>query len=120
MNGKELALTLKNGHYVYGTAILSPSSVWPKIVASLDLDLVFIDTEHTPLNRETVSWMCHMYRAYHVAPIVRIPSPDPYQATMVLDGGASGVIAPYLLCTVAIYWFSGIRCRKKYIESSPL
>lgn len=96
MNGKELALALKNGDYVYGTAILSPSSVWPKIVASLGLDLVFIDTEHTPLNRETVSWMCHMYSAYHLAPIVRIPSPDPYQASMVLDGGASGVIAPYI------------------------
>ena len=29
-------------------------------------------------------------------PLVRIPSPDPYAATMVLDGGAAGVIAPYV------------------------
>lgn len=96
MNGKELAQALKKGDYVYGTAILSTSSLWPKIVASLDLDMVFIDTEHTPLNRETVSWMCHTYNALNLAPIVRIPSPDPYQASMVLDGGATGVIAPYV------------------------
>lgn len=96
MNGKELAKALKNGDYVYGTAILSPSTLWPKMVATLGLDLVFIDTEHTPLNRETVSSMCHIYRALNIAPMVRIPSPDPFQACMVLDGGASGVIAPYI------------------------
>lgn len=96
MNGKELSLALKKGEHVYGTAILSTSPLWPKMVASVGLDFVFIDTEHTPINRETVSWMCQMYRALNLAPLVRIPSPDPYQACMVLDGGATGVIAPYV------------------------
>ncbi|MEX2569319.1 MAG: aldolase/citrate lyase family protein [Cyclobacteriaceae bacterium] len=96
MNGKELAAALKNGEYVYGTAILSPSALWPKVVASLDIDLVFIDTEHVPLDREKVSWMCQVYGALNLAPIVRIPSPDPNQASMVLDGGATGIIAPYV------------------------
>jgi 2-keto-3-deoxy-L-rhamnonate aldolase RhmA len=96
MNGKELAHALKNGDYVYGTAILSPSTVWPGIVASLGLDMVFIDTEHTPLSRETVSWMCAVYSRQNLAPIVRIPSPDPYQACMALDAGAIGIIAPYI------------------------
>ena len=31
-----------------------------------------------------------------IAPIVRIPEPDPYRACMALDGGASGIIAPYV------------------------
>lgn len=96
MDGKELRLALRNGDHVYGTAILSPSTQWPRVVASLGLDFVFIDTEHTPLNRETVSAMCHIYRALNLASLVRIPSPDPFQATMVLDGGAVGVIAPYI------------------------
>lgn len=96
MKGKELALALRKGESVYGTAILSPSSIWPKVVASIGLDFVFIDTEHTPLNRETVSNMCHVYNALNLAPIVRIPSPDPFEACMVLDGGASGIIAPYV------------------------
>src|SRR5262249_536207 len=42
------------------------------------------------------SWMCRTYRAMNIAPIVRIPAPDPYQATMALDGGACGIIAPYV------------------------
>ena len=29
-------------------------------------------------------------------PIVRIPSPDPYEASKVLDAGAAGVMAPYI------------------------
>jgi 4-hydroxy-2-oxoheptanedioate aldolase len=58
--------------------------------------MVFIDTEHTPHDRNTLSWMCTSYAALNLAPVVRIPAPDPYQAAMALDGGASGVIAPYI------------------------
>lgn len=96
MNGKELSAALRTGAHVYGTAILSSSPLWPKVVASTGVDFVFIDTEHTPLNRETVSWMCQTFQAYDIAPVVRIPSPDPYQASMALDGGATGIIAPYI------------------------
>lgn len=96
MNGKELANALRTGQYVYGTAIVSQSPLWPGIMAALGMDLAFIDTEHTPLDRETVSTSCHLYRGVDIAPLVRIPAPDPYQATMVLDGGAAGVIAPYV------------------------
>ncbi|HEC42973.1 MAG TPA: aldolase [Bacteroides sp.] len=96
MNGKELKSALRAGKHVYGTAILSPSSIWPKAVASIGLDFVFIDTEHTPLNRETVSNMCQVYNALDLAPLVRIPSPDPYEASMAIDGGAAGIIAPYI------------------------
>ncbi len=70
--------------------------MWPKAVASLGLDFVFIDTEHIPIGRETLAWMCQTYRTLGLAPVVRIPSPDPFEATKVLDGGASGVIAPYV------------------------
>lgn len=96
MNGKELAQALTSGKHVYGTLIVSPSPFWVPTVASLGLDFVFIDTEHIPLDREKLSWMCQSYRAVNLAPLVRIPSPDPFSASMVLDGGAAGVIAPYI------------------------
>lgn len=60
------------------------------------IDFVFIDTEHIALDREQLSWMCQKFRSMNIAPIVRIPAPDPYQATMALDGGACGIIAPYV------------------------
>ena len=96
MNGKELIQALRAGQRVYGTAIYSPSPIWIPIVKNLDLDMVFIDTEHTPHDRHTVAWLCRAFSAQNLAPVVRIPSPDPYQAQMVLDGGAHGIIAPYI------------------------
>lgn len=96
MNGKELIHALHSGARVYGTCVVSPSPMWPPMIASVGMDFVFIDTEHVSLGRETLSWMCRTYTALGLAPIVRIPKPDPYRACMVLDGGAIGVIAPYL------------------------
>lgn len=96
MKGRELSAALRNGQRVYGSCILSTSPGWPPAIASLGLDLVFIDTEHIPFGREQLSWICRAYSARGVAPVVRIPEPDPYRACMVLDGGAQGVIVPYV------------------------
>ena len=96
MKGQELAEALQSGRRVYGTLIVSTSPHWPVVVNSLGLDFVFIDTEHIPIQRDTLSWMCRTYGALGLAPIVRIPEPDPFQACMVLDGGASGIIVPYV------------------------
>lgn len=96
MNGQQLITALRAGQPVYGTMIASPSPLWPAFVKRLGLDLVFIDTEHIPQDRSTVSWMCQTYRALDMAPVVRIPEPDPFLAQMAYDGGAAGVIAPYI------------------------
>jgi 4-hydroxy-2-oxoheptanedioate aldolase len=96
MNPAELKSALRAGRRVYGTLIVSPSPRWPDTVAKLGLDFVFIDTEHIALDRAALSWMCQTYRALGLAPVVRIPSPDPYAACMTLDGGAAGVVAPYV------------------------
>jgi len=96
MTGKELREALRNGRRVYGTLTSAPSPVWPGAARQAGLDFVFIDTEHMPLDRFTVSWMCRMYREMDLPPIVRIPSPDPYEACKILDGGAAGIIVPYV------------------------
>ncbi len=96
MKRLKLGDALRNRQRVYGTLIVSPSPFWPSVVNTLGLDFVFIDTEHIPISRFDLSWMCRTYWAMNLDPVVRIPAPDPYQACMVLDGGASGVIAPYV------------------------
>jgi 4-hydroxy-2-oxoheptanedioate aldolase len=96
MNGQELSNALKDGRRVYGTLVTSPSPILPGRLKGVGLDYVFIDTEHTPIGRHMLSWMCQTYRAVNLAPIVRIPKPDPYEACKVLDGGAIGIIAPYV------------------------
>jgi 4-hydroxy-2-oxoheptanedioate aldolase len=96
MNGAELASALRAGRRVYGTCIVSTSPKWPGMIAGLGLDFVFIDTEHMPIPRDQLAWMCQAYAGLNLAPIVRIPEPDPYRACMALDGGAAGIIAPYV------------------------
>lgn len=96
MTGAEFASALRSGRRVFGTLIVSDSPRWPDTVAQIGLDFVFIDTEHIALDRKALSWMCQTYRALGLPPLVRIPAPDPYQACMALDGGASGIVAPYV------------------------
>jgi len=96
MTGREFMQHLKTGKRLYGTAIASSSPLWPPAVKRAGADFVFIDTEHTPLGRETVAHMCLAYTALGLPPLVRIPSPDPYEACQVLDAGAAGVLAPYI------------------------
>jgi 2-keto-3-deoxy-L-rhamnonate aldolase RhmA len=96
MNGKTLRQHLHNGACVYGTLITSASPRWFQTISGLGLDFVFIDNEHTPFDRQNTAWMCQVYAALGMAPLVRIPSPDPFLACMALDGGAHGIIAPYI------------------------
>ena len=102
MTGAKLAEMMKSGARVYGTLVVSPSPVWLRHIGGIGLDFVFIDTEHIPLGRDALSWMCRAYRTAGIPPIVRIPSPDPYQACMAIDAGACGVMAPYLETAVQV------------------
>lgn len=96
MNPSDFAAKLRAGENLLGTMIASPSPRWPEVVRGCGLDFVFIDTEHIALDRAQLSWMCQTYAALGLPPIVRTPSPSPYEACMVLDGGAAGVISPYI------------------------
>lgn len=96
MKERNLRSSLRDGDYIYGTAMVSQCNLWPGILSAAGMDFVFIDTEHTPLDRETVSDLCLLYKGAGIEPLVRIPSPDPFSVTMTLDGGATGIIVPYV------------------------
>ena len=96
MTGKELQTALHAGDTVIGTLVVSTSPFWPKIIKDCGLDFVFIDTEHIAIDRERLSWMCRTYSALGLPPLVRITDQNPNQATVALDDGAAGVIAPYV------------------------
>jgi len=96
MNGREIIQALHDGRRVFSFAIVARSPLWPSLTKQANIDFVFIDSEHTPLDRETLSWMCQTYQAVGVPPVVRLPCNDPFEACKVLDGGAQGVIGPYV------------------------
>ena len=95
MNGIELREALHSGKRIYSTMLVSRSPKYVGTLAGLGLDMVFIDTEHNAIDRTTLGWMCEAYTAKNIAPVVRIPTHDIYDASMALDAGAAGVIVPY-------------------------
>ena len=96
MNSNNLKKALHSGKIVFGTLIVSPSPRWINTVAGLDLDFIFIDTEHIGIDDQELGWMCHAYRGINLVPIVRITRPDPFEACKALDLGAGGIVAPYV------------------------
>lgn len=96
MNGREIIQALHEGRRVYSSAFVGTSPLWPNLVKQAGIDFAFVDTEHTPIGRETLSWICQTYQALGVPPVVRLPCNDPFEACKALDAGAGGVIGPYL------------------------
>ncbi|OIN61237.1 aldolase [Arsenicibacter rosenii] len=87
---------IKSGRPVYGTCITSPAPMWPAVARRAGLDFVFLDTEHIPLGRVELTQLSQAFKAMGITPIVRIPEPNPFLACQAIDGGAVGVVAPYL------------------------
>jgi len=81
---------------VFSSAIVGMSPQWPDLAKKTGIDFVFVDTEHIPLDRQTLSYLCQTYQALGLPPVVRLPCNDPFEACKVLDAGAGGVIGPYL------------------------
>ena len=96
MTGRELAEALHDGRRVFGTMVSSPSPRFAGAARDAGLDFAFNDTEHPPLGRERGAWRCPACGGAGRAPLVRVPEPDPFLATMALDAGAQGVIFPYV------------------------
>ncbi len=96
MTFTEFSVALRTGRRIYGTLVASTSSRWVPLLAGLPIDFVFIDTEHIPIDRETLGWMCQAYGAAGLPPVVRIAAPDPIAACQAVDFGAAAVIAPYV------------------------
>ena len=97
MTGFQIKENLREGRCVVGTHILSlmnPTSA--ALAAEMAMDFAFICTEHIPLGRTEVGMMCQYYLAKGISPIVRVPSPDPVSIATMLDGGAEGIVVPYV------------------------
>ena len=94
MNGREIVAALHAGRQVFSSGMISPSPLWPAAVKQTGIDFVFVDTEHIPLDRQTLAWICQTYPALGLPSVVRLPCNDPFEACKVLDAGAGGVDRP--------------------------
>src|SRR3954469_14354740 len=96
MNGREIIQALHEGRHVFSSAVVAMSPLWPNLAKQSGIDFVFVDTEHIPLDRQTLSYLCQTYQALGLPPVVRIPCNDPFEACKALDAGAGGIIGPYV------------------------
>lgn len=94
--GEEIRRRMHAGETVLGTCVVNSSPHYVPVVKSLGVDVIFIDTEHIPIDRSELSWMCRAYSNMGIVPLVRVPSLDYNSICQVLDGGACGVVAPYI------------------------
>jgi 2-keto-3-deoxy-L-rhamnonate aldolase RhmA len=97
MKGRELGQALRKGDLVFGTCLEGYGQPrWPRYFDQIGLDYVFLDTEHTPQNIETIAWAAQAYAALGIAPLVRVPKISASLAAQTLDLGAHGVVVPYI------------------------
>ena len=96
MKNKKIKYELEQRNCVFGTMLTnSVSPRWAGHFANIGLDYVVIDTEHSPFNRSEVANLINSFNLGNLCPIVRIPIPSAHYATMHLDAGAGGILAPY-------------------------
>lgn len=97
MRGELVRQKFHDGKHVYITHIVSLGNpIHAAINASLDVDAIFICTEHMPIDRTEVSMMCQFYALHGISPMVRISHPCAREAAKYLDGGAQGIVVPYV------------------------
>ncbi len=97
MNGEQIRESLHRGNPLYGTHVAGWSNALiPRLLAHAPLDFAFVCNEHMPVDRAETAALCQQFATLNVSPIVRISHPSPIEAAMALDGGADGIVAPYV------------------------
>jgi 4-hydroxy-2-oxoheptanedioate aldolase len=77
-----------------GVINVIPSAVVTQAIAAAGADLVMIDREHGPIDRESLHAMIAATAGTGCAPLVRVPSIDEAEVKAALDAGAEGVVYP--------------------------
>ncbi|MBZ0255517.1 aldolase [bacterium] len=97
MQGSKIRESIRQGRRVYGLHVShAGSSFYAQKTLGLDVEFVFIDTEHVPVDRADVHAMCAVYASHGISPTVRVLHPDVNLTTAALDAGAQGIIVPYI------------------------
>jgi 2-keto-3-deoxy-L-rhamnonate aldolase RhmA len=78
----------------FGTWISSSSLVCLDVLRGMGFDWFMIDTEHAPVNPETLSAMVSLLGEGGPTPLVRVGNVDQYLIKQALDAGAHGVLVP--------------------------
>ncbi len=87
---------LRDGPAAVGTAITMPSTDSLELLARMNFDWLFFDTEHAPLNSEMLAGMLQVARLGSATPVVRVVWNDAVAIKKALDAGAMGIVVPWV------------------------
>ena len=91
---QKLSKKLEDGMTLLGTHVSVNNSFVTEMLAGCGFDFIWIDAEHSALERADIQSHLVACRAAGTAGIVRVPSNDAAAIKGVLDMGADGVIIP--------------------------
>jgi 2-keto-3-deoxy-L-rhamnonate aldolase RhmA len=81
---------------VLGTTVTLADLCVTEALGTTGLDFVWIDTEHTALDRKDVCAHLVAAKAAGISSLVRVPWNDPVLIKPILDMGPDGVVVPYI------------------------
>jgi 2-keto-3-deoxy-L-rhamnonate aldolase RhmA len=92
---------LLSGEELIGTFFKTPSAMLAEVIGSTALDVVCIDTEHSPFDRAALDACLLALRAAGKPALVRVPGASPEHLLNALDCGATGVVVPHVRSAAA-------------------
>ncbi|WP_420550505.1 HpcH/HpaI aldolase family protein [Litorivicinus lipolyticus] len=87
---------LARGDFLLGIFQKTPHFHVTEVLSMAPLDLICLDAEHAPFNRETLDQCCAIARANDLPAVERIVSNTPAAILDCLDRGALGVVVPHV------------------------
>ncbi len=84
------------GRPALGARLWSASPIVAEQMARAGFDWLYVDGEHSPADILTIVRMMRVIATTGTIPIARAPWNDPVEVKRVLDGGAHGVIIPWV------------------------
>lgn len=85
---------LHSGRPCIGAWLTVPSPQVAEALATCGFHWLCVDMEHSPVDESAALLSFIAAERHGVAPVVRLPSADPYLARRMLDSGAMGIIVP--------------------------
>lgn len=91
-----LKARLAAGERLLGTFQKTPHPIVTEVLALTGLDVVCLDAEHAPFDREAIDLCAMAARAGAMPLLVRPPTAAPEHILSALDSGADGVLLPHI------------------------
>lgn len=91
---KSLKEKLTSQKHLSGTNVTLTDASIGEIFGYLGFDFIWIDTEHSTIDYQTLNLMIMGVKAAGTSPLVRVPWQDPTATKKVLEMGAEGILFP--------------------------